>query len=52
MIKPGVYVEEIAPSDWRVCMSPAIAPPAGQLSTTSYPSKEAALEAAENGRYE
>lgn len=52
MIKQGVYVQEISPNDWRVCVSPEIAPTAGQLSATSYPSQEAALEAAKNGKYE
>lgn len=45
-----VYVAEYKPGDWRIFQSPTIAPPAGKISTTSYPTQEAALEARKAGK--
>jgi len=51
-MKIGVTVEELASGDWRVFLSPNLAPPAGSISDTSYPSKEEALTAASLGEYD
>lgn len=45
-----IYVEEVRPGDWRVCQSPALYPPSGKISATSYPTREAALEARKAGK--
>ncbi len=48
----GVTVEKDALGEWRVHCPPKLAPPAGSISTTSYPSQEAALKAARDGEYD
>jgi len=52
MLPIGVMVDEYAPGDWRVFLSPNLAPPAGGISETSYPSQEEALKAAKAGEYD
>lgn len=48
----GVIVEELTSGDWRVILSPKLAPPAGSISKVSYPSQEEALKAARDGEYD
>lgn len=45
-----VYVAEYGPGDWRVFQTPAVHPPSGKISKTSYPTQEAALAARKAGK--
>lgn len=52
MMPIGVRVDEYRHGDWRVFLTPQMAPLAGQMSATSYASQEEALKAAKEGNYE
>lgn len=51
MLPPGVYINEDTPNEWRIYTPPGLVSSAGTISKP-YPTREEALEAAKEGRYE